>query len=279
MASVSIYYAPSNTRSRTIADAAHQGMRALGIPCRVRNSLCYSGVDSEIAIFYGLADGLYRVFNDYKREGKAVYVDLGYWGRRSKSKFDGYHKIVVNSRHPTEYFQKRNYSSDRFDRFELKIEPWREKGHNILLAGMSGKAAHAEGFKPEEWEKEIVWQLRRYTDRPIHYRPKPNWPAAKQLVGTAIQRSSDLSFAFVDCHAVVTHHSNVAVDAILAGIPAFCWEGVASVMSSQEPSAIDNPIMPEDRYQWASNIAWCQWTVDEMRNGLPWRHMFDEGII
>ena len=34
---------------------------------------------------------------------------------------------------------------------------------------------------------------------------------------------------------------------------------------------MENPKMP-DRIPWFSRLAYCQWTLDEMRNGDVWRH-------
>ena len=45
---------------------------------------------------------------------------------------------------------------------------------------------------------------------------------------------SDLAVALRNCHAVCTHHSNVAVDALMAGIPVYSPYGVASVLAEAE---------------------------------------------
>jgi hypothetical protein len=279
MLSVTVFYAPHNQRSKMIADVALNGFRVLGIHAKLRNSLSYVEPDSDVAVFYGLAEGLDKVFADYKKEGKAIYIDLGYWGRRLSGRFDGYHKISINNRHATDYFQQRDYSSNRFDEFNIPIKPWRRYGNSIVIAGMSAKACWAEGLAPEQWERATVAELIKTTRRKIVYRPKPSWPGAKPIPGTIMQKSIDIAPCLQRCHAVVTHHSNLAIDAILAGVPAFCVEGLASAMSLSDLSQIENPIMPDNRHQWASNIAWTQFTPTEIHAGLPWQHMLNEGLI
>ena len=32
---------------------------------------------------------------------------------------------------------------------------------------------------------------------------------------------------------------------------------------------IESPLMP-DRSQWLNNLAYCQWSISEIRRGLPW---------
>lgn len=279
MVSVTVFYAPNSKRSKALADAALNGLRMTGIHAKLRNSRTYTEPDSDVAVFYGLSEGLDKIFADYKQTGKAVYIDLGYFKRRLQSRYDGYHKLSINNRHPTAYFQQRDYPSDRFDSLGIEIKPWRRYGNAVLIAGMSAKAAGAEGFGIEQWEKEAAAQLIKHTGRQILYRPKPSWLGARPIPGTSMQNSTDIATPLIKCHAVVTHHSNVAVDSILAGVPAFCSEGVAVPMSLQDLSLIETPYMPENRYQWASNIAWCQFKTAEIHDGLPWRHLFDEGLL
>lgn len=278
---VNVYYAPSNSRSKVLAQAMARGIKAISNDSvSLRPSVSYKGIDSDVAVFYGLAEGLSRVMTDYSSHAKAVYMDLGYWHRRIKGKYDGYHKISVNSRHPTAYFQKLKHSPSRFKQLGLNIAPWRRNdGGHILVAGMSAKAALAEGFEPEVWERNMVRELSLRTERKIIYRPKPNWSSARPIRGSELQRKVELDQALVNCHSVVTHHSNVAVDALLAGIPTFCWHGIASVMSLNMVDHIEKPYYPEGREQFAYDAAYCQWSIDEMAQGLPWKHLKNEGLI
>ncbi len=77
----------------------------------------------------------------------------------------------------------------------------------------------------------------------------------------------------------MTHHSNVAVEAIMNGIPAICPIGVASVMAGHDLSQIEAPPMPEGREQWAADIAYCQWSLAEMQSGAAWRHLRREKLV
>jgi len=258
-----------------------EGARKLGIRVDYKRSLEYRGKpEHDAAIFYGFSDGLRRIFDDYRKTTRrAVYVDLGYWGRRKRTRHDGYHKIAINDRHPTAYFQLRKHPGDRFHQFDIPIRPWRKKSRHVLVAGMSAKAAAAEGFGAEEWERRAIARLRELTDRPIVYRPKPNWPHASLIAGSALQRGVPIEEALNNCHAVVTHHSNVAVDGLLAGIPCICEAGVASVLGSRSLEDIENPPMPDGREQWAADLAYTQWNMDEMRAGRAWRYLLDEELI
>lgn len=275
---VAIYYQDTNRRSKIIAQAFSKGIARCGDTCVVKSIVDYSRVEADVAVFYG---NLIRPMQDYRAAGcHYVYVDLGYWGRLSDGKFNGYHKVSVDARHPTDYFQDLKHDAKRLVVFgKLKLKPWRKRGTHILLAGMSAKACAAEGFRPEQWENDIVSLIRRHTDRPIIYRPKPNWPDFSLLEGCSIDKNLELAQSFIDCHAIVTHHSNVAVDGIVAGIPAFSWRGVAKPQALQDITSIGKPLLGDDREQWMKDISYCQWSVNEMTHGKPWEHLKNEGLI
>jgi hypothetical protein len=258
-----------------------RGAARLNINADLRSSLTYKGIqEHDVAVFYGLAGGLDRIFRDYPESGrKAVYIDLGYWGRRKRGRFDGFHKLSVNARHPTDYFQARPHGSERFRSHDVPIRPWRSSGTHIVVAGMSAKAAWAEGLQPHEWERRTIARLRQLTRRPIIYRPKPNWAEAKPIEGSTFDRLTPLESTLDRCHAVVTHHSNVAVDALLAGVPCICPHGVASLLSGHDLEQIESPPMPDGREQWAADLAWTQWSVGEMEGGAAFQYLRSEGLI
>jgi hypothetical protein len=246
----------------------------------------YNGIEAEVAVFYGLTDRLTTIFQDYSIAAKAAYIDLGYWGRREGGRWNGYHKVCINSRHPTEYFQLRKHSPNRAERFGINIEPWRvgrywkEDKKYILLCGMGDKGAQAEGYRAEQWERWAIEEIRSRTNRPIVYRPKPSWKCARRIQGVGFSHKDvSIEEALVNCHAVVTHHSNAAVDAMVRGIPAFVWKGVGVVIGSSNLDDIDTPRYPEGREQWVNDIAHTQWSVDEMRAGIAWRDLSEEGLV
>jgi len=277
--SVAVYCMTGHGRSKTVCEAMELGIRRCGDMPIMMKAENYRQPETEIAVFYGFTEQLQRCMRDHRARSGAVYIDLGYWGRHEGGRRVGFHKVSVNSRHPTAYFRK-GHRPDRFLHHKIEIKPWSQRGRHILIAGMSAKAAWAEGFMPEAWEQAAIRTLREVTDRPLIYRPKPNWPQARPLNGAGYSPPTEtLEEALRDCHAVVTHHSNVAVDALLAGVPVYAASGVAAPMGVESLAQIDAVRLPDDRLEWASDVAYCQWTVDEMARGLPWRHLKREGLV
>jgi hypothetical protein len=71
-----------------------------------------------------------------------------------------------------------------------------------------------------------------------------------------------------NCWALVTHSSNVAVDAVLMGIPVFVAPTCpAAPVGNLDLAKLETPDMP-DRARWFDSLMAQQFTVDEMRSGL-----------
>lgn len=263
------------------------GIRAVNPRARVQivDEAYYQGPgDAHVLVFYGLQGRLPTAFLDFALDPsrRAIYVDLGYFGRRSGGRWRGYHKVAINSRHPTSYYRTPQHPGDRFAEFGLKPQPMTRAGRHVVLAGMSDKGARAEGFEPEEWERWAINEIRKTSERAIIYRPKPSWQGAKPIEGTLFSgRDRTIERDLVGAWALVTHHSNAAVDAALAGVPAWCWQGVGRDMASQKIGELEAPLYPSEalRLAWFHDIAYTQWGVDEMFRGLPWDHFRREGLL
>lgn len=278
--SVAVYRIRNHHRSQVVCDAMAAGAAANGEHIVVKYEEDYREVEADVAVFYGLEGNTPRIFKEYSEKAKAVYTDLGYWGRREGGRWCGYHKAVVNDRHPTTYFQKRAHMATRAQNLGVVAAPWQKNGSFILLAGMGDKGAAAEGYDAEYWERKTIETIRKYTRRPIIYRPKPSWKRARPIQGVGYSPSTvSIDHALRNCYAVVTHHSNVAVDALVLGIPVFCWKGVAMPMASQDLSQIETPFFPSDRQQWINDVAYCQWSIEEMKRGIAWRDLKNEGLL
>lgn len=279
---VTIYQIANHPRSTAVTTAMLQGIKAVGDRVQLINQNRYRGLDSRVVVFYGLAGSLARVLQEYSADPRrtCIYIDMGYWGRKDGGRFAGYHKLSVDGRHPTPYFQARRHDGSRAAAFDLRPMPWRKPGGPIVIAGMGPKGARAERYNPTAWERDAIAQIKKHTDRRIIYRPKPNWEGAAPIPGTEFAPGKgDLLDVIRGAHAVVSHHSNACVEGLQAGIPSFVWGGVAEPLSLQDLSQIESPLLPDSRQQWLNDIAWCQWSVAEMAEGLPWRHLKDEGLI
>lgn len=269
---IACHFQPDSRRSRHLAHAMAAGARALGIETFLTPD--FSAPAGDVGVAYGWRyPGLFEAYR--AAGGHFVYLDLGWWDRKPKADvLGGFHKVAVDGREPGPYFRG-GFGPERFSAHGLRAAPWRASGSHVLLAGMSAKSAKTRGYGPQEWEMAAIERISAVTSRPIIYRPKPSWGDANPIPGTIFSPPGQPVEAVLrDCWAVVTLHSNVAVDALLAGVPVNVWEGVAADFST--PLAeIEAPRMPDGRDQLLADIAWCQWTPAEMASGACWRHLLE----
>lgn len=242
-------------RYRRIAQAMAEGVVRAGDKAVVRE-LTASLISADVALMYG-----WKHAGSMKRYRNYAYFDIGYWRRES------FYRFSLNGWSPT---LKRGMPSDRFDSLGLTIKPWRTAGDEIVVAGSTAKACREHGMGYQEWEREAVRKLKGMGKRVV-YRPKPNDLSAQPIPGAIMDRRP-ISEALENCWAWVTHHSNSAVDALLAGVPVHCETGVASHFSIPMESLAD-PELRDGREQFLYDVAWLQWTLEEMRSGEIWKHI------
>lgn len=152
------------------------------------------------------------------------------------------------------------------------LKPWRGvSGSYVLVMGQVPGDASLAGIDIFSWYTDTVALLRR-AGHEVRFRYHPLAVRARAIPGTITARGS-LEDAFAGAKWVVTYNSNSAVDAILAGIPTITTDigSMAWSVTEHHPCQItqDEP----DRETWLNDLAWCQWSPEEIRNGDFWDHL------
>lgn len=253
-----------------------QGVERCGDKVKLRTENDYQMDDFDIAILWGFLVPCQTIIKSCRDSGKPfIFIDLGYWRRDHH-----YVKVTVNDRHPTAYLMKQPMPATRFNKLKLTIKPWRGSTNGyILLAGMSGKAAWSWNLVAESYEREAVAELRKHTQRSVVYRPKPNWQEAQPIDGTKLDKRTQLEVALREASCVVTHHSNIGCDAVLEGIPVLSKCGAVSALVPYDLKHLEKLECPVDREQWCYNLAYCQWTLNELADGSCWNHFKTMGML
>jgi hypothetical protein len=194
------------------------------------------------------------------------YIDTGYLGNQpSKTNPMGwklYHRIVKNNLQHDDIIPR---PDDRLKKLKIEIAPKQKFGEKILIAAPDEKPCKFYGIDKDQWIKETVETIKKYTDRPIVIRDRAKSRNERVLNNTLAQALDD------NVHALVTYNSVAASESILYGIPAFTLapSNAASPVASQDLSQIENPYYPDkDKlYAWACHLAYGQFHVSELKNG------------
>lgn len=265
-----------HSRSKRVAQALAEGAGRVGWKIEITEE-SHLRPRADILMSYGWVNR--PMFEAYRLAGgHYIYVDLGYWTRkRARSDYSGHHKVVLDARHATAYF-RRNRPHDRLDGAP-PIKPWAKNGRHIVIAGLSAKGAVGSGMRPLAWEHETIARLRQLTDRPIVYRPKPSWRDARPIEKTIFSPSEQpIEEVLQGAHALVTLHSNAALDALAAGVSIYAQEGLSSVMSTPLEE-IEKPRRPDDREQFFADVSYCHFTRQEIATGMVFDQFRADGLL
>jgi len=194
-----------------------------------------------------------------------------------------YWRVGLNGINRSASFYNNNSSSNRWNKIGLELKPWRTNGKNILICAQSKFDICWPDASMEDWVLDVIKQIRQNSDRPIIVRQHPRAPlkitniphqnvtieSPKHLHGT--YDDFDMIKSLNNVWAIVNHNSNPAIESIINGIPAFVTseQSLAWEVSNHDLSNIEKPNMP-DRSQWANNLAYCEWSTDELLNRVLW---------
>jgi hypothetical protein len=152
----------------------------------------------------------------------------------------------------------RELPDDRWRALKTDVWPWSMGGRHIVVADPSPTYQRFHGI--EDWLKRTVAALKGLTDRPLVIRDKEMQRFGRKL-------HEDLRGA----HALVTHGSNAAVEAVIMGCPVFVdRESAAALVGKTDLACIEQPIFP-DREAWCNSLAYSQFNENELVNGTLWR--------
>jgi hypothetical protein len=140
---------------------------------------------------------------------------------------------------------------DRWDSWNVRMEPWRDGGTEVVVLGQRGIGEPGIG-SPAGWQDSIARLVRGR----IRAHPGASPPAI-----TLVQ---DLASA----RCVVTWNSGGALVALLMGVPVFYaqpqWIGASAARHINDWAYGAHR---GDRVAMFQRLAWAMWTADELRTG------------
>jgi len=192
------------------------------------------------------------------------YIDTGYMGNLGKHKW--LHRVVKNN---VQHTTPKEVPEDRYATLhsrlpEVKFNGWKPEGKNILLVTPSEKPCKFYNITRNDWITSTTETLQKYTDRKIIVRDKG--PRRSRVRANSLYSQLDKD----EIYAVVTYQSIAAIESVIHGVPAFTTAPTAAdTVTLKDLSKIENPLKPDTaqmRY-WLNWIAYCQYSVNELRDG------------
>ena len=192
-------------------------------------------------------------------------------------------KVGLNGINRDAYFGNGNSNdSSRGNSLGLALKPWNKDGDYILICAQHDKSLQWQDMPPmSRWVMNTIETLQLHSNRDIILRPHPRCrlPGIEHQYQRVYRQEpqhvtgtyDNFDLAFDRTYAVINWSSNPGVHAVINGTPAFV--GPSSLASSVANSyknleLIEHP-STVDRTQWLNDLAWTEYTVDEIAAGLP----------
>ena len=289
-------------RERKLYESLAKGAAAHGDTIDMLPSGNFEGVepDCDLAIVFGCKGSSRNISEAYMRQSKQIMfldkphfrpIGLGQKGMKNLW------RLSVDGFYPHHYFRC-GRPPDRFEQWGIQLKPWRDnnkEGKHVLVAGSSQKFHDFHGVRGpvQEYYGGLLRRLKDGWLGETVYRPKPSFAVrhadeVQPMVGKMLSRMSkpkDRIWKELDnCWALVTWGSNAALDALISGVPILTvGDSIAKTMSKCQDKdqltwMIDDPWHPsdEDRHQFFNDIAYCQFTPDEMKDGFAWGQILEQ---
>ena len=163
---------------------------------------------------------------------------------------------------------------DRWGKLGIRSKRWRTgRGGTVLVIGQLPRDTQVQNVDHLAWCQETFEFYRDRGDL-VLFRPHPmvddpgiyGIPRG-YLDFTPIEELRDLNI-----RCAVTWNSTFAVDAVIQGIPVIAMDkgSMAWEVASHDLTILDHKPL---RSRWLAKIGYAQWTLEEMRQGLPWKHL------
>lgn len=246
------------SNNQGLTSFAQEGLVKKGV-----NVICASSPKTKIVGCWG-----WRLGQELRNKGHEVLVfERGYLGNRKYwtgvawNGLNGYGDFCVPEK----------VTSDRFER-NFKLKPWKANGRYIVIMGQIVGDASLKGQDMTPIYENIAADLSLKYCLPVYYRPHPDALGTRANFKPDIETiGGDLQDCLADAHLIVCYNSNSAVDAVVNGVPAVTLDLGAMAYSVTGHGEYDR-ITP-DRREWASRLAYCQWSPEEISNGVFWEQL------
>lgn len=296
-ATAKIHY-KSSVKPEECLHAWSRGLRKLGVSHLSDSSLMFfRGSQNLVNIIFGSWKDRniqhHQVKNKVVSSGRPFIVnETSLLGRQKVSDtFDeNWFRIGVNGfLADTGLFNNKNSPVDRWEKISaainIKLLPWSVSGDYILLALQLPGDASLRGRDISEWALQACRKIRQKSDFPIVIRKpqldrefdKSKINACLDLPNVTLQNGTrENLFETIDKSLFTyTYTSGLGIDSILRGKPVVVdntGSFVYPIRTCLEEALSYNFTIP-DRTQLLSDLAYAQWSLDEIAQGFPWLHL------
>lgn len=205
-----------------------------------------------------------------EQKKRIIYVDSGCM-RFSKFKpgSHNYYQVGFDCIKNYGKYYNQNSPPDRFLQLELPIIDWKPANiSKVALIGQNPRGVTSQNFNVEQWFKKTIIP---YIKHEYVYINHPNTKAGQGRGAEQVMKKQ-----LKEARACVAWCSNALVEFIRNGVATIvgCSGGLAYEYTQHDVSSLSHKNYNYfDREQLLYDLAYTQWTEQEMTEGLTWDHL------
>lgn len=273
-----IAYFPNQTalQSEPVWQSFLEGCRQLGV------EPMEGAKNADMAVIWSvLWNGRMRlnesIYNHYRNLGKPVFIiEVGSLDRGRTWKISANHITKEGI-----YGNTENLDTNRSKNLGIELKDIRnQRKDTILIVGQHERSLQWQKLPTARtWLEQKIREIRNYTARPIIFRPHPRCILGNlNNLGITVQRPNKIQNTYdkfdldFNHYCVIGHNSGVGIQSVISGTPIICDETSLAYEMSGQTSKINEVFLP-DRSAWFQKILHTEWTIEEMRQGIPQRRI------
>lgn len=248
--------------------AFQAGLEAAGY--RVQTSAPERAQPGDVLVIwnrYGQFDKMAERFS--QAGGQVVVAENPYLGLKDARGEPAGYAMSLDGHNGSGQWFPRDDGGDRFHALGLAVQPWQDnpQGH-LLICGQRGIGSPTMA-SPPDWHGVLARHLASRTRRRLLVRPHPEGPG---------KPSTTLEQDMAGAWAALIWSSSSGLQALLRGIPVFYaaphWIGAPGALRLWPIDSLETPLRSDDARMTAlREMAWAQWSLDEITSGSPFRHL------
>lgn len=237
---------------------------------------------ADVAAFVGVRGVTREIIQSYRDAGRrSVVLDKGAIRRSNVS---DYRRVYLDGGSCLAYLMRVKRPSDRWDRLGIEIEDrvGDFRRAPIVYANNSQKVHdYWQLGDGQALAEQVIGKLRRIApSRKIIFRPKPRALDFAEIDGATLSLKPDtIEDAIAGAACLVTYTSHCSVNAVIAGVPVVALgpNPATPIAGKFLEQAVRPPHLPhKKRAQWLYNLAYAQWTPEEIAAGAMWEFICGE---
>lgn len=263
-------------------------------------------INSDVAVLQGFVHEdspntphllLRKQVLDRQRENQkqTIIVDSNLFLYLDKTNSRRYLRYSMNGVFPTtgNYFWD-NPDPTRLEKIKkdlnINVKDWTKSGNHILLCLQRNGGWSMKGRDVQDWAREIISEIRKYSDRPIIVRGHPgDRRAGKYLdpkdkrfnlhnlkdVHISDHRNRTIQQDLQNAWCTVVFNSSPSVASAIEGVPVFVADPEdcqAKDVANIDISKIEQPEY-FNRDLWLQKLSMCHWNFEELSSGEAWKHI------